>query len=310
LGSDGQIGARIVPTSSEIAAAIEPYVLRRVPVASAEWRGLYGQELKDWRRRLWRRRWKAFSLKSARPQKVVREKYSKGWQKQVWPSPALEDAPVRICRWHDEGLFVRLGGTKRVHEMLLARTLKELRPRSVLEVGCGNGLNLLALSTGFPGVRWAGLELAPAGVAKAKAAQQEPTLPAKIAAFCSWPNVAPDAYREIDFREGDARKLPFADRSFDVVFSALALEQMEAIRDAAVAEMARVAAKWVVFVEPFADFNRDPVRHAYTRAKGYFSLTVGELTRFGLEPVAVFDDMPHKITIGYGLVVARVKAAA
>jgi hypothetical protein len=66
-----------------------------------------------------------------------------------------------------------------------------------------------------------------------------------------------------------------------------------------------VANKWVALIEPFVDFNRDRLRRACTRSKGFFSLSVHELKRFGLEPVFVFDDMPQKITRGAGLVLAR-----
>lgn len=304
MAEDG-IGARIRPPSSELAEVMEPYLVRRLSLKSEEWRKLHAKELADWRRRMWRRRLRRLGLAVKRHQPMVREKYSAGWTRRDWPSPSDETVPVRSYDWHDEGLFLKFWGIKRVHQRLLWRALSELKPASVLEVGFGNGLNLLALSTAFPGVRWAGIELAPGGVAKAKAAQQAPQLLPEVAAFCSWPIVAPQAYRDIDFREGDARKLPFADRSFDLVYSLLALEQMEAIRDEAVAEIARVAAKWVVLIEPFADFNRDPLRHAYTKAKGYFSLSVPELKRFGLEPVSVFDDWPQKITVGAGLAIAR-----
>jgi SAM-dependent methyltransferase len=194
---------------------------------------------------------------------------------------------------------------KRVHQRLLWRCIGALRPASVLEVGFGNGLNLLALSTAFPGVRWAGVELSTTGVARAKEVQRLAELPREIASFCSWPNEAPQAYRHIDFREGDARQLPFGDCSFDLVFTLLALEQMDAIRDAAISEISRVSSKWLVMIEPFADFNRDPLRRTYARAKGYFSLAVCDLKRFGLTPVFAYDDIPHKITRGAGLVVAR-----
>ena len=66
-----------------------------------------------------------------------------------------------------------------------------------------------------------------------------------------------------------------------------------------------VSARWAVMIEPFTDFNRDPLRRACTEAKGYFSLGTRDLKRFGLEPVFVFDDIPQKITRGAGLVVAK-----
>jgi SAM-dependent methyltransferase len=213
--------------------------------------------------------------------------------------------PVLFYEWQNEALKLSPWGVKRVYQRLLWRCIKQLRPTSVLEIGFGNGLNLLALSTAFPGIRWAGVELSPGGVGRAKEAQREPELPLAISAFCSWPITAPEAYRTIDFQQADAQELPFETRSFDLIFSVLALEQMEAIRDAALSEIARVAAKWVVMIEPFVDFNRDPLRSASTRARGYFSLDISDLGRFGLEPVVVFDDFPKKMTLGVGLVIAR-----
>jgi SAM-dependent methyltransferase len=305
LQLESDISERISPGPGEISEAMEPYVVRRLSVHSDEWRAHHQKELKEWRRRLWRRRFRRLSFKLKPQQQGVREKYSSGWMKTDWPSPGDTAQPESFYDWHEEGLRLKTSGLKRVHQRLLWRCMKEFRPRSVLEVGFGNGLNLLALSTAFPGVRWAGVELSPGGVARAKEAQAEAELLPAISAFCSWPNEAPQAYRNVDFREGDARRLPFDDRSFDLVFSLLALEQMEEIRDAAVAELARVSAKWVAMIEPFADFNRDPLRRACTRAKGFFSLRVHELARFGLEPIFVFDDMPQKITRGAGLVLAR-----
>jgi ubiquinone/menaquinone biosynthesis C-methylase UbiE len=201
---------------------------------------------------------------------------------------------VNSYDWRSEGIKAHFWGMKRGHQRLLWRCIRALHPASVLEVGFGNGLNLLALSTAFPVVRWAGIELSPGGVARAKEMQQLPELLPEIASFCSWPNEAPHAYRGIDFCEADARQLPFDDCSFDLVFTLLALEQMESIRDAAIAELARVSSKWVVMIEPFTDFNQDRLRRTYARAKGFFSLGLRDLKRFDLTPVFVVDDIPHK----------------
>ena len=300
-----QIGERIKPARYELSATIEPYLVGRLSVHWEEWRRHYDEQLRNWRRHLWWQRLQQRSFTLRRDQAKVRAGYSSTWTTREWASPNDATARVHYYRWNDDGFKLRYGGLKRAHQRLLWRCIKELQPCSVLEVGFGNGLDLLALSTAIPGVRWAGVELSPGGVARAKEAQREAELIPAIASFCSWPNEAPQAYRDIDFREGSAHRLPFEDRSFDLVFSRLALEQMEEIRDAAVAEVARVSANWVAMIEPFADFNRDPLRKARTRAKGYFSLDLDDLKRFGLEPIFVFDDMPQKITLGAGLVLAR-----
>jgi SAM-dependent methyltransferase len=305
MGVCDDISEQIRLDPSEVYELMAPYLKSRLSIHSEEWSTHHRRELKKWRRALWRRRMKQFGFGYKRDQARVRERYSSSWRNREWPSPVSLTSSVDSYDWHTEGLKAKVGGLKRVHQRLLWRCIEVLRPQSVLEVGCGNGINLLALSTGFPNVRWTGIELSLGGVARAKEAQREAELLSEIAAFCSWPNEAPEAYREIDFREGDARHLPFDSGSFDLVFTVLALEQMEAIRDVAVSEVARVVQKWVAMIEPFADFNRDPLRYASTKTKGFFSLGVGDLRRFGLEPVCVFTDMPQKITRGAGLVVAR-----
>jgi hypothetical protein len=58
--------------------------------------------------------------------------------------------------------------------------------------------------------------------------------------------------------------------------------------------------------EPFADFNRDPLRRNYVRAKQYFTLNIEELKTFGIEPITVFSDLPQALRMGIGVVVGRV----
>ena len=67
-------------------------------------------------------------------------------------------------------------------------------------------------------------------------------------------------YSTVEFRQGNAAALPYPDRSFDVVYTILAVEQMESIREQAMREIVRVARSHVVMIEPLMDSNRDPLR--------------------------------------------------
>jgi hypothetical protein len=80
---------------------------------------------------------------------------------------------------------------------------------------------------------------------------------------------------------------------------------MNEVRRAALRELARVARKWVVMLEPFRDFNTTPERMYYTRSRDYLSAAVQDLESHGLRPVQVFADFPSKVTRGVGLVVAE-----
>jgi ubiquinone/menaquinone biosynthesis C-methylase UbiE len=136
--------------------------------------------------------------------------------------------------------------------------------------------------------------------------RKESALPPVIAGYCPWGVADPGAYRRIDFQLGDATRLPFDDNSFDLVFTRQALEQMEAVRDAALAEISRVAKTHVLMLEPFADFNSSPLNRDFVAAKDYFSLPVAGLSRFGITPTFTHDDFPQKLTLGQGLVAGKI----
>jgi SAM-dependent methyltransferase len=287
----------ISPSRTELYEAFAPYVVERFSVESDEWRQEHRRLLRSWRRTLWWRRLSRLRFNVPRNQESLR--YIVSWRDKEWPS--VNSRETDLYNWGSDAFKARKWAMKRVHQRLLWHCIQQLKPRTVLEVGAGNGINLLPLSGGFEGISWTGIELSPSGVERAKGAQSsgEP----QILSFGSWPIVAPQAYREIDFLEGNAKQLPFADNSFELVFSVLALEQMEEIRNEALSEMARVSSKWVVMIEPFEDFNREALRRTSTRAKGYMSLRTRELKRFGLNPIFVLDDIPQKITRGAGLVI-------
>lgn len=101
----------------------------------------------------------------------------------------------------------------------------------VLDVGCGRGLLLVGAARRAPGGRAIGLDLWRSG-----------DLTGNEAA-ATYANAASEGVADrVDVVEGDAREMPFADASFDVVVSCFALHNI-AGRDgrvAAIAEIARV----------------------------------------------------------------------
>ncbi len=89
------------------------------------------------------------------------------------------------------------------------------------------------------------------------------------------------------------------------MFTSLALEQMNRVLSAALAEIRRVARTSVLMLEPFRDFNRRPEQRYYTQARDYLDLAVDDLPRHGLRAKAVFADFPVKIHRGAGVVLAE-----
>lgn len=205
-------------------------------------------------------------------------------------------------------MFATAAAGARARLLLLMRAVASLRPRAVLEVGAGNGVNLLTLACRFPEIGWAGVELTEGGVAVARGAQAETTLPAVLQRFSPEPLDDLQAHRRVDFRQGTAAALPFADGAVDLVYSCLALEQMEQVRPAALAEMARVTAAHALLLEPFVDCNATGLRRDYRLARDHFGGAVGDLTAHGLDPVVVTDDLPGEIWLQPCLVIARKRA--
>ena len=213
----------------------------------------------------------------SRGQADVRREY----QHEIWPTYQLAKrlvpkGHVTPIVWGDRLFLAGVMGTKRVHLALLMNAIEAVKPSRVLEVGSGVGLNILVLGARFPDIEFVGGELTPVGVDATNAVAAK-GIPDSMAAFSPQPvSQSVGALENVRALEADAGDLPFSDGKFDLVFSAHALEQMEAIRKAALGEMARVTKSHVAMVEPFADWNESGLRRNFILAKGYFQGSVAD----------------------------------
>lgn len=189
--------------------------------------------------------------------------------------------------------------------LLLEEALDDLKASSVLEVGAGNGINLLMLAARFPEITFYGLEPTSGGVDTAKAVIDEGQLSELLIKFAPIPLLNIQTPSRVAMKQGSAQHLPFDDASMEVVITSLAHEQMEEIRHDALSEIARVAKDWVVLIELFRDVNASGQRRAHVYTHDYFQGSIGELADYGLQVERVRLDMPHKSMMGTALVVAR-----
>ena len=294
-------------TDDDVEVAFEPFVTKRCSVDDPAWLRLVRENALLVRRRRLKRRLLGWLPGMRRTQASVHFNYSRQWAECPLEVQLSTVGPTVPCGWRGTGMFARPVGTKRVHLLFLVRAIAQLKPRSVLEIGCGNGLNMFILAARFPDIRFTGVELTAGGVSAVNSVRALGELPQALHAFAPEPLIDLKPFDRISLVQGNAAALPFTDASFDLVMTMLALEQMEEIRDEALAEIRRVARDHAVMVEPFFDWNATGSHRDYILANDYFSGSVADLERLGLTPLYATADMPSKLTFRPGFVICRVR---
>ncbi|EDM81886.1 3-demethylubiquinone-9 3-methyltransferase [Plesiocystis pacifica SIR-1] len=141
-----------------------------------------------------------------------------------------------FARGYDDGRD--RGYHKLIDDQAAAIVERVGRGKEALEVGCGTGLVMDRVANFASRVE--GVDISPGMLERARA-------------------------RGLEVREGSATQLPYADASFDVVYSFKVLAHVEAIEQA-LAEMARVARPGGHVI--FDIYNRDSLRYLIRRARG------------------------------------------
>lgn len=294
-----------------IFAAMEPFVARRLTPTDPDWQAEVERKSAKTKQQLRKRRWLGWLRGPRRDQRRIAEEYDASWARKRLEPYDVASKPTAGAAWQydDQVMFATSAAGSRARLLVLMRALEQLDPESVLEVGCGNGLNLLVLACRFPEVRFAGVELTDGGIAVARAVQEEARLPEVLQRFSPEPLIDLRAHRRVDFHHRSAADLPFADASVDLVYSSLALEQMEQVRNEAIDEMARVSARHTVMLEPFWDCNDTGLRRDYLLTRDHFRGRIDDLPAHGLDPILITDDLPGEIWLQPCLVVCQKRAA-
>lgn len=239
-------------------------------------------------------------------QKQILRAYDAQWKKKHFerytPKTEIQGAP---WVWGQRKWLMSNEAGAAIRLLYLDQVIERLRPKTVLEVGCGNGINLLMLSARYPQIRFTGLEPTDGGVNAARSVIGDGRLPEVLERFAPFEIHDIEAPSRLQVEQGDARSLPFSDGAFDLVITSLALEQMEEIRTKALSEMVRVSGKWVAMLEPFREVNLGGWRRRYVSTYDYFEGNIADLSACGLQVKYEIRDMPHKAMLGTALVVAQ-----
>lgn len=193
----------------------------------------------------------------------------------------------------------------KLHNELMLRVIKKLAARSVLEVGSGRGNNILSMSLRDSSLKFTGIEYSGKGVANSYQLMQEPPRQIIPLIDSTYPENIKQLRERITFVENNAFAMPFADKSFDLSFTNLVLEQMPHQFHQALKEMRRVTKKYCVFLEPFKEAN-NPAGRIHLKRKDYFRFSYKRFAEHGLKPVCFYTNYPQKVKFQTGLLVAKV----
>lgn len=280
---------------------ISPFVTQRFAADDPTWAAKVHSTKQVQTKQKWRRRLLGTFLPwMVRSQAGILDNYSRHWATFDLQENLGASSRQIYLGWRGSGLKAATACLHHTYHLLLMRAIDRLKPRSVLEIGFGSGVNLLVLAARFPNVAFSGVEIAEGGVETARKVAQCPELPEFFAQYAPEPLLDLRSAARIDFRQGNAQRLPYADGSFDLVFSVLALEQMEEIKDRVLTEMARVSGRHVAMVEPFRDWNADGAKRDYIIANDYFSSSIADVEAFGLRHLYATGDFPAKLRLGVG----------
>src|SRR5262245_2112581 len=164
---------------------MEPFVARRLTPSDPAWQQEIARKSAKTKRRLLKKRWLGWLKSRSRDQERIEREYDASWARKSLAPYDTAAKPTSGAAWQygDDVMFATSAAGSRARLLVLMRAVALLRPQSVLEVGCGNGLNLSVLACRFPETRFAGVELTEGGFGVARAIQQETFLPDVLQRF-------------------------------------------------------------------------------------------------------------------------------
>ena len=236
----------------------------------------------------------------------VRAEYDTAWQAgHTRYDTARGPQSFTPWQWKDADLLVDAAGSARMRSVMIGAVISALKPKRVLEVGCGDGINLFLLAGAFPDISFTGLELTDTGHAEALKLQAGPALPGHVLSYAPLVQKDSQAFKRISFVQGNACGMPYETGAFDLVLTVLSVEQMERVRAEALTEIARVTGGHLLSLEPFSDVNGSLWRRLNVASRDYFRGSIAGLREYGLEPMWATVDFPQEVFLGSALVLSR-----
>lgn len=196
------------------------------------------------------------------------------------------------------------------HILTVSSYITKIKPASVLELGSGNGINIICLAVLHPDIKITGVELMKSGVNASEYLLLNP--PVEIISYITGYDHETILSRlqgadtRVEFIEGDITRLAsFSGASFDFLFSVFVLEQLPSRYPDAFLEAYRVAKNYALFIEAFREVQFNIFERIYLWCRDYFRQPVSVLSMAGFT-VDEFRALEiRKMTHGGGIALVR-----
>ena len=235
--------------------------------------------------------------------KTYNEHYNNWNSVQEWVESL--DKRYLNASWNNRRMIMSPQALRLTHLFFIEKIIKKIQPKNVLELGAGNHNLLFSLAPKFPKINFHGLEKSPEGVhlaVKTKNSNKKFKLGENTKKKTNILDLI-----NVQINQGDAVKTKFKDNQFDLVYTRLALEQMEEIRVEVLNELKRISKGYVFMIEPWANVNTDKHEKAYIRRMGYFNANINDLKNYGFEVIYATSNMPQKIPFKVAAVLVKTK---
>lgn len=239
----------------------------------------------------------------------VTGEYTKVWED---ARDAVRGRGARLQKLHGRLILCRSIDHRAFFMEHFSHILSSLRPESVLEMGSGNGFNLLALAVMHPEIKtFRGVELTDAGVATFQMFLKNPPVEDLVYVTGHSEAVVRERLSGRDIRcvKGDMLKLPFPENTFSLVFTCWALEQIPDEYPTAFAEAHRVSKRHAVFFEAFYEAQENIFQLLHLKNLDYFHAPIHDVKKTGFE-ILSFEPMAlSKIKFTTGALLAEKRSS-
>lgn len=194
-----------------------------------------------------------------------------------------------------------------LHNNFIKDLVNQTSSQKILEVGSGRGQNCILQILFNNKINITGIEYSQKGVARSKELLKNiPEIFFEISNIKTNVFEKKEINQKINFVSGDATNMPFKDKSFDLSFTNLVLEQMPYDYEKVLNEMVRVTRNYCIFIEPFYDQNSNEGLD-YLKSQDYFRFKYDNFKIFNLEPIFYTTDFPQRLKFKVGLLFTKIK---